>query len=310
MRRIPVIVAVTALAAAGLVGCSSAAPQASCDRPTASPSTFDLIDVSGPFDSAPDVEVRTPFHVDATASSDVEVGDGPRITSDDQIVMLDLTLISGETGEPLVATSYTGDTAEGLTLTQGEQTFPGLGDALECATEGSRVAVALAPDSIAEAAVQGLGLEEGESAIAIVDVRKVYLSKADGVDQFSDARGLPTVVRAPNGRPGIIVPDSAAPTEPVTQVLKKGDGDEVTDSESLLIHFTSVEWDDPAGTVQSTWDTEPLRQTFDALPPVIADALAGQPVGSQILVVQPAAEDADAQPSPALVYVIDILGVG
>jgi len=310
VRRIPVIVAVTALAAAGLVGCASTSVDASCPRPSASSTTSDLIDVSGAVDTAPDIEVRTPFHVAETTSYDLETGDGPQITTDSQLVVLDLSLVSGETGQPLVSTSYTGDTSRPLSLTQWEQTFPQFGDALMCASEGSRVVVALSADGVSPDAVAGLGLEDGESAIAVVDVRKVYLPKADGADQYNDARGLPTVVRAPDGRPGIIVPDADAPTDPVVQVLKKGDGAEVNDDDSVLFAFTSVDWDDPKTTVNTTWDSEPLRQTLDALPPVIADALRGQPVGSQLLVVQPAGDADAAQSEPAIVYVIDVLGVG
>ena len=331
MRRIPVIVAVTALAAAGLVGCASTSVDDSCPRPSSSSTTSDLIDVSGAVDTAPDIEVRTPFHVAETTSYDLETGDGPQITTDSQLVVLDLSLVSGETGQPLVATSYNGDTSRPLSLTQWAQTFPQFGDALMCASEGSRVVVALSADGISPDAVAGLGLEAQElvggqlpaaaavrdAAIAAnqseidgVDVRKVYLPKADGADQYNDARGLPTVVRAPDGRPGIIVPDADAPTEPVVQVLKKGDGAEVNDDDSVLFAFTSVDWDDPKTTVNTTWDSEPLRQTLDALPPVIADALRGQPAGSQLMVVQPAGDADAAQAQPAIVYVIDVLGVG
>jgi peptidylprolyl isomerase len=310
VRRIPVILALTAFAAAGLVGCSSASTDASCARPSASPETFDLIDVSGPDDEAPDVEVRTPFHVDSTTSFDFSVGDGEPITTDSQLVALDLSLFSGETGDPLVATPYDGDTSRALSLTQWDQTFPDFADVLQCATEGSRVVVAFSPDGIAEEAAAGLGLEAGESAIAVVDLRKVYLPKADGADQYTESRGLPTVVRAPDGRPGIIVPEASAPTEPVVQVLKKGDGAEVSDEESVLFQFTSVEWDKPKTTVQSTWDSEPSRATLDTLPTVIADALRGLTVGSQVLVVQPAIDGADDTQPGTLVYVIDILGVG
>ncbi|PVW06732.1 hypothetical protein DEA06_04340 [Microbacterium sp. Gd 4-13] len=300
----------TALAAAGLVGCASTSVDDSCPRPSSSSTTSDLIDVSGAVDTAPDIEVRTPFHVAETTSYDLETGDGPQITTDSQLVVLDLSLVSGETGQPLVATSYNGDTSRPLSLTQWAQTFPQFGDALMCASEGSRVVVALSADGISPDAVAGLGLEDGESAVAVVDVRKVYLPKADGADQYNDARGLPTVVRAPDGRPGIIVPDADAPTEPVVQVLKKGDGAEVNDDDSVLFAFTSVDWDDPKTTVNTTWDSEPLRQTLDALPPVIADALRGQPAGSQLMVVQPAGDADAAQAQPAIVYVIDVLGVG
>ncbi|MFG6401331.1 MULTISPECIES: FKBP-type peptidyl-prolyl cis-trans isomerase [unclassified Microbacterium] len=312
MRRIPVLLAVTALVGVGLVGCSSAAPASSCDAlPSDAPGVSDLIDVSGESDVRPAVTVRTPFYVSDTTAYALTPGDGARITDDSQMVALDISLFSGETGESLVSTSYDDGAIEPIALSQWSQTFPTLPTALDCAAEGSRVVVALPASAIAPEALAGLGLEEGDSAVAVVDVRRAYLPRADGADQFTDAHGLPTVVRAPDGRPGIIIPDTEAPTDPVVEELKKGDGAAVAEDSTALIHFTSVSWDDPQGTVESTWDAEPIAATLDAVPPVIADALNGATVGSQLLVVQPASDGSDGATASdtALVYVIDILGV-
>ena len=311
MRRIPALLAVTALAAVGLVGCASASSEASCTLPDTAPGVSDLIEVSGSTESAPDVEVRTPFHVEESTSYVVSEGDGARITDEGQSVALDISLFSGATGEPLVATAYSDAAIQPVSLARWSQTFPALPAALQCATEGSRVVVALAGDGVAAEAAPGLGLEEGDSAIAVVDVRRAFLPRADGANQYAEAHGLPTVVRAPDGRPGIIVPEAVAPTEPVAQVLKKGDGDEVAAASSMVLHFTSVNWDDPKGQeLRTTWDTEPTVVGLDGVPPAVADALLGATVGSQIMVVEPAIDGADGQsPVPATVFVVDILGI-
>jgi peptidylprolyl isomerase len=307
VRRIPVLLALTALAATGLVGCTSAA-DTSCTLPTTADGVSDLVEVAGPLDEAPEVEVRTPFRVDSTTSWVIERGDGAAITDDRQTAALDISLISGTTGEPLVATAYDSAAIQSISLDRWAESFPALPGALQCATEGSRVAVALSTDGIASEALAGLGLEEGDSAIAVVDVRKVFLPRADGADQFTESRGLPTVVRAPDGRPGIIVPEGDAPTEPVVQVLKKGDGAAVTRDASVVVHVTSVAWDDPKTGVDSTWDSEPAVLTLDTVPAVLADALDGKSVGSQLLVVDPGQTEGD-EAGEARVYVIDILGV-
>ena len=91
-------------------------------------------------------------------------------------MVVDVTLFSGETGEPIVATAYDGDLSRRLVCrSQWTTNFPGFDDALHCATEGSRVAVALSPDDMAEGVAQGFGLAEDDTAIAVIDLRKVYL---------------------------------------------------------------------------------------------------------------------------------------
>lgn len=314
MRKIPAALAVLGLAAVGLTGCSL--PGASdCSRPAVSdPDVMDLIDVTGSTDAEPDVDVFTPLHTSNLAFADVERGDGNVITAADQLVVLDVSLFSGATGEPLVATPYDGDLSRAFPLSQWTQGFPGFADALDCAAEGSRVAVALSPDDLTPESSASLGLDEGDSAVAVIDVRKVYLAAADGQDQFNAGRGLPAVVRAPDGRPGLIIPEGAPPQDIQIQTLKKGDGPEVTGDEPVRVHYTGVVWgeDDP---FDSTWDSQPASLTLDGVVPGFAQALEGQTVGSQVLVVIPpdlgyGEEGQGAIPGDStLVFVIDILGL-
>lgn len=313
MRRTPALLTATALIAVGLVGCSTS-PEASCNPTQGASGALDLVEVTGAADAEPRVDVRTPFHVDSTVSKVIERGDGPAIEDENQLVVLDITLSGGETGETVISTPYNGDLTRSFSLTEWLQGFPGLVDALECVTEGSRVVVGLAPDSLAEGAAPSLGLAEDESAVAVVDVRKVYLPKADGADQFIEGHGLPTVVRAPDGRPGIIVPEATPPAEVTVEVLKRGDGPEVTADDVALVHSTGVVWE--TGKVfDTTWGAAPRAASEQTLPPAVVSALEGQTVGSQVLVVLPPEEGFGDQPQGAipggssLVYVIDILGI-
>lgn len=313
MRRTPVFFAVTALVAVGLVGCSTT-PDASCVRPSAQ-KLLDLVEVSGAAGAEPDVSIRTPFHVSDTQVADLETGDGTIVTDDSQLVALDLTIISGDSGEPVVATPYDGTTSRVFPAARWVETIPGLRAGMECASAGSRFVVALAPGDITPETASGLGLAEGESAVAVVDLHKVYLAKADGADQFTEGHGLPTVVRAPDGRPGIIVPDATAPTDLRVEVLKRGNGEEVPADATVRVHYTGVLWDDPADPFETTWDTEPASLPLDGVVPGLTQALEGQTVGSQVLVVIPPdlgygeAGQGAIPPSSTLVFVVDILGI-
>ncbi|GAB3601793.1 FKBP-type peptidyl-prolyl cis-trans isomerase [Microbacterium aureliae] len=314
MRKILAASSVVALAAVGLTGCSLPGTAGDCPRPAASAPATDLITVSGPVDNVPDVSVYAPFHTQATAFRDVETGTGTPIRSDEQLAVLDVTLVSGETGDLIVSTPYDGNYSSPIPLTQWTASFPGFEDALECAAEGTRVAVALAPGDIEERTAQGLGIGEDDSAVAVIDVRKVYLPHAEGGLRFNAGNGVPSVVRAPDGRPGIIVPDGDAPEDLVVQTLIEGDGEEVTGDVPVRVHYTGVTWADRE-VFDSTWDSAPASLTLDGVVPGFAQALEGQRVGSQVMVVIPPElgyGDAEQGAIPAgstLVFVIDILGL-
>ncbi|MEX0151716.1 FKBP-type peptidyl-prolyl cis-trans isomerase [Microbacterium sp. LMI1-1-1.1] len=313
MRRLPAFVAVTALAGFGLVGCSASAAS-SCPAPTSDARLDDLVTVSGDFGEIPDVELRTPFVAEDRSVETVIQGDGTRITEADQTVLLDLTVYNGETGERIVSSRYDGNTQNAQPLSVWDQTFPDFSGALLCATEGSRLVVSLPYDSVGEQAATGLGIPAGGSAVVVADVRRAYLAAADGADQFTSGFGLPSVVRAPDGQPGVTIPDGDAPSDVVVQTLKKGDGAEVTADAITRIHVLGVGWTDRRQFV-STWDTAPVAVQPSQLPESVASALEGQTVGSQVLVVVPADDTTEEQSAfrapadTALVFVIDVLGV-
>ncbi|WP_127818457.1 FKBP-type peptidyl-prolyl cis-trans isomerase [Microbacterium sp. CPCC 204701] len=314
MRKIPAALAVLGLVTVGLAGCSL--PGASdCSRPAVSdPDVMDLITVEGETDAEPEVDVYTPLKAQRLAYEDVVTGEGTAITAPNQLMVVDVSVYNGETGEPIVATAYDGDLSRVTSPSQWTQNFPGFEEALDCATDGSRIAVALSPEDMSAEVASSFGLGEDESAVAVIDIRKVYLAAADGANQFNSGFGLPSVVRAPGGRPGLIIPDGAAPEELVVQTIKKGDGAEVTGDEPVRVHYTGVVWGED-DEFDSTWDGEAASVTLDGVVPGFADALEGQTVGSQVLVVIPPElgygdQEQGAIPAGStLVFVIDIVGL-
>ncbi|KQZ04825.1 hypothetical protein ASD19_01975 [Microbacterium sp. Root53] len=319
MRRTSAVLSIAALVGVALVGCAPAGTAgATCDRVADSdPETMSLIEVSGALESAPTLDVFTPFTTDEDAYADVERGDGPVITDLAQPGVLDITLFDGETGQALIGTAYSGDVSAVGPLTGWTEQFPALEDALLCATEGSRIAVAMSQDGVTEetrAAYAQAGLPAEGSLIAVVDVRKVLPRAASGTPQYNDGLGLPTVVRAPDGRPGIIVPDAPPPSETVVQTLIKGDGPVLGEDETVLVQYTGVTWADRE-VFDSTWENgAPAALSADQVVPGFAEALKGQTVGSQVLVVIPPDQgygDQEQGAIPAnstLVFAIDILG--
>ncbi|WP_426325436.1 FKBP-type peptidyl-prolyl cis-trans isomerase [Microbacterium sp. E-13] len=318
MRKIPAALVVLGLVTAGLTGCSlpgAGAGSSDCSRPAVSNrDVMDLIKVTGDTEKEPEVDVYTPLHTSQLSYADVVTGDGTAITGDNQLMVLDVALFSATTGEPIVATAYDGDLSRVSSPSQWTTNFPGFEDALHCATEGSRIAVAMSPEDLGDGVADGFRIAADDSLVAVVDVRKVYLAAANGQNQFNSGFGLPTVVRAPDGHPGLIIPDGQPPADLVVQTLKKGDGEKVTGDQPVRVHYTGVVWgeDQPFDT---TWDGEAASLTLDKVVPGFAQALEGQTVGSQVLAVIPPDQgygDQEQSSIPAgstLVFVIDILGL-
>lgn len=296
MRKTSAVLATLSLAVLALTGCT-AAPTfagAACDR-SGSSSVADSVTVEGELGETPDVTVFTPVKSSSTSFSDAVVGDGEALTTSVQPLVLDITFYGGDSGDKLYESEYNGDLSRVHNIAYWAQRSPGLESVLECATGGTRTVAVLTPEDFGETNVEAFGLADGENVVAVIDVLDVHLAKAEGASRFNDARGLPTVVRAPDGTPGIIVPDSAAPTSTVTQTLIEGDGAEVEKDSVVVTNIMAVGWDDKT-VVSSTWGAEPNIG-------IAAAELVGATVGSQLLVVAPGAEGASAT-----AIVVDILG--
>lgn len=309
LRRIPAAIAVLGLSALALVGCSTASASASCERPDASSPALDLITASGE-EGTPAVAVKDPVNVAETAFADVSVGDGPAVTTDAQDVVFSVAIASGVTGETLVASPTAVRSVAGWA-----EHYQGLADMLACATQGSRIVGAIPFEGMSAEASSSMGITEGQSVAVVLDLQRVYLPAADGAPQYNDRPGMPSVVLAPTGAPGIIVPDAAPPAELAVEVLKIGDGPAVGDGDSIRIHYTGVTWDDRE-VFDSTWEKgASAAVTLDGVVPGFAQALEGATVGSQLLVVIPPElgyGDAGSGSIPGgatLVFVIDVLGI-
>ncbi|HET8927162.1 MAG TPA: hypothetical protein VFN24_04960 [Microbacterium sp.] len=306
MRKFPALLTVLGLATLGLTGCMSVGA-AGCTRPApATPALQGQFDISGDLGSTPSVTFDTPFYVDEPQTWETIEGTGIPITSDNQLVALDVAVYDGSTGRSLVSTAFDGDPSRVFTIQDWTATFPDFGDLMTCAAEGSRVAMALPYDGLSEQTAQGLGMSEGDSVLVVADVTKAFLTRATGTTVFNNAHNLPTVVRAPSGQPGIIVPDAPAPDEIVVQTIIRGDGAVLTADDTVRVNYTGVPWQVDGDVLHTTWGDSPESVTVGtAQQPGFTDALTDQTVGSQVLLVVPADQSGSDK---AAVYVIDILG--
>ncbi|KJQ55847.1 hypothetical protein [Microbacterium sp. SA39] len=296
MRKTSAVLASLSLAVLALTGCAATASSdgAACDR-GGDDKILNVADVSGDFGSLPEVAVFGPVKTDKTSFADVTVGDGLALGSDFQPVVMDIAFYGGDSGKKVYQSEFNDDASRVHSIDYWAQRSAGLSDVLECATGGSRILAVLTPEDFGEQNTEAFGLAKDETVVAVIDVLDVLPSKASGALQFNDASGLPTVVRAPDGTPGIIIPDVPAPEEIITQTLIKGDGPKVKEGDTVVSNIMGVGWDDKKVTTNS-WGAE---ASISAAP----EQLIGATVGSQLLLVFP-----EADGSPATAIVVDILG--
>lgn len=316
VRKSSAALATIALAVVALTGCT-AAPAfdgAACDRGAQTTGIDKLADVSGEVGSKPEVELFTPVGAGSSSFEDIVVGEGEALSTPTQSAVVEFSLFSGKTGEPVAATAYDEERAQLVSVGYWAQTVPVFGEALECATGGSRVLAVVSPEDFGAQNLSGFGLEADEPVVAIFDVVKAFPNRAEGTLQYNDAAGMPTVVRAADGRPGIIVPDSKAPTDLEVQTLIKGDGPKIGEDDTILVNYTGVTWDERT-VFDSSWDRGAATFDMTALIPGFTEGLAGQTVGSQVLIVVPpelgyGEQGSGSVPANAtLVFVVDILGI-
>lgn len=284
---------------------TSAAPEATEADMTA----VKGVEVAGKPGAKPkEVTFESPLAVEGVAVSVLDEGDGDALVEGGKLTFHDYG-VSGEDGEPLTgqdgaprpSTWDEGQAPQEFTL--GDPNYQILNDPLSGLNVGARVVIAW----------QGM---EGTTEVHVVDVIEAKPAadpvRAEGTPVEPEA-GLPTVELAGDGAPTVTIADDfEEPSELVVQTLIEGDGREVTKDDEVTAHYLGCLVD---GTqFDSSWAR--FEPTPFALTQVIkgwTEGLAGQKIGSQVLLVVPAAEaygeDASAHQlgGKTLIFVVDII---
>lgn len=316
MRSIARVVAVVSTAVVVSVGLAGCATSSSCDSAFPEGSAA-FVTAPGALGTKPTVDFPLPLVSRSAAVAVIHEGTGPRVTTGDY-VDFDAVVVHGDDLTELTATSYTrGETERAHVLSDGRL----LTDALVCQRAGSRVALTGTVGDIF-GPVSGADLLPTDTVAVVFDIVAVYPGRSSGLPQFAQD-GMPAVTSDPSGRPGIAVPNSAAPAELRISTLTKGDGAVVSEGQTVVAHYTGVLWG--ASVFDSTWEEDQpanlVAQDFTknngvGVVPGFAQALIGQTVGSRVIVVIPPAQGypiGQAPPSipvgSTMIFVIDILGV-
>lgn len=297
-RTTALIVAASVLAA--LTACSGSPAANSCGARSGSSSS--TVTATGTFETAPTVSFPTPLHPTRTERSVLIAGRGP-VVQTGQPVILDATILNGADGSVTQKTSYA--KGGGTLFTIGDSSIADLDAGLDCATVGSRIAIA-SPGTSA-------GSTASVPVVFVVDIVKAFKAKADGEEKLPIA-GLPSVVTTADGTPGITVPHTSEPSTFSSALLKEGDGAKITSASVAVVKYTAVNWK-TATVSDSTWTSGSaaiMNLGGTDMSDGLKRALIGKHVGSQVLAVIPPSLGATggtaAATSNTLIYVVDILG--
>ena len=323
MRRTLAILAILG-ASLGLAACTDGADGAPEATPSAAAAPLTCVEpgdasaavqAAGDFATKPVTVFPTPMSVEETEGTTLIEGTGETVAEGDT-VLVDYTLYNGTSGAEFSASSYaTGGRAAFEVDT--EQYLAGLVKAVNCATVGSRVVAVVPPaDAFGDAGSTDLGIAADDSIVMVIDVEGIVPSAATGEPQ-APVDGLPTVALAEDGAPTVTIPETDPPAELQLAVLKKGDGQTVVDGDSLIVQYQGVVWGTGEVFDQSWGNGTPASFGTGDVIEGFKEAVVGQTVGSQVLVVIPPDKgygeagntQAGISGTDTLVFVVDILAV-
>jgi FKBP-type peptidyl-prolyl cis-trans isomerase len=271
-----------------------------------------LIEAVGEFNTQPEVTFPAPLSGTGIETKVLIEGNGGPLVGSQRITM-HFAGFNASTGEEFQASEFGTDDFIFQDLIT--DSSPDFCKALTGVQVGSRVAVLLDANSVHEGnGIESLGLGPEDGVVFVFDILKAYLPRANGSSQNAEA-GMPTVILAPSGQPGIQVPSIEAPSEFRRTILIEGSGSAVEIGDSVTVHYTGWTWEGEQ--FDSSWERSApaaFRVSTDGLIEGFVRALEGVKVGSQVIAVIPSDlgyGDVDQGSIPAgstLIFVIDVLG--
>ena len=272
----------------------------------------DLVEATGEFNSQPTVTFPFPISGTGMETRILIEGNGGLIVGSQRVGM-HFAGYNATTGQQFQASEFGTEDYIYQDLIPGNS--PDFCGALTGVPVGSRVAVLLSPENVhGGEGIPTLGLGADDGVVFIFDIVRAFLPKAIGSSKAAEA-GMPTVILAPSGQPGIQILQSDAPTEFRRTILIEGRGEKVAVGDNVTVHYTGWTW--LGEEFDSSWPRQApaaFDVTTDGLIEGFVQALDGVPVGSQVIAVIPPelgygdSAQGSIPPGSTLIFVIDVLG--
>ncbi len=269
---------------------------------------FAKVSVTGGYGKEPKVKVDAPYAIDKTRTKVLEDSDGPVVKAG-STVEVNYYGLNGRTGKEF-DNSFSSGKPVAFPL---DQVVPGFAKGLTGQKQGSRVLIAMpGPDGYdGSGGNPQIGVEVGDTLVFVVDIVGVPLSEPTG-EKVAAKAGLPTV-RGAVAKPDITMPKSDPPKDLVVQPLIKGDGKKVGATDTITFDYRWEIWQD-GRLVEQSYGDEAASSPLPALVAGLQEGLAGQTVGSRVLLVIPPDKsypDGNAEPKvtkgETSVMVVDLL---
>ncbi|HEY4153405.1 MAG TPA: FKBP-type peptidyl-prolyl cis-trans isomerase [Pseudolysinimonas sp.] len=327
MRKTPALlsaVAVAAVLAASLVGCSSSGA-AGCAPAYTSGSVSKTVKTTATTASFP-----TPLVTKTSQVSVNKAGKGGPIQNGDQVDYT-YTIYDGKTGESLGSTTSTERSGASSAAKANA-----IVHSLRCATTGERYTLVSTVKGSFGKGAGGTEYKDSDTLVIVVDVKDHFLGKANGINQLP-LDGMPNVITAVSGQPGIVIQELDKPKTLSISTIKAGSGPTVKENDTVHLKYSGWTWptssgDKPAiwaggqtsdGTAvpdgESTWTNDQaadIKVSSTGLPVGMYKSLLGAKVGSQVLVVIPPKDGFGSSSSSygfadtdTVIMVIDVLGI-
>ncbi len=273
---------------------------------------FDTVTVSGGSDEeAPTVEFESPLEVTGVAAKTVAEGEGDEI-EDGQEIRYQLVALNAEDGEVLGDTYSQGDPQVLPVDSTLKEQDAELYEVLIGTKVGAQVAYTRPSPEPAEGQP---AMPEQVIVLKVISAEQPppepeVLSPED-VQKLDDEGQLPTFTFADDGAPEVSIPENDPSGDLVVKVLKEGDGEEVTESDTITADYSGWRWDDGEQFDSSFERGEPAEFPLTGVIEGWTKGLSGQKVGSQVLLVIPGAwgygdPAPEGRPSGTLVFFVEI----
>ncbi len=263
----------------------------------------------GTDEEAPEVTFESPLEVTGPAAAAITAGDGDPIADGDR-VSFHLVGLNAEDGSVLGDT-YSAGQPQTLDLTeQLQEVDPELYEVLLGTTIGSQIAyttVLEGQDPQQLIVMRVLNAEEPPPAPPVPEVLS-----PEAVEELDADGQLPTFTFDDDDAPVIEIPDNEPSDDLVIKILEAGDGDVLTEADTITANYAGWRWEDGEQFDSSYPGGEPVEFPLTGVIEGWTKGLAGQTVGSKVLLVIPAPMGygdpaPEGRPSGTLAFYVEIV---
>lgn len=295
-----------------IAGCS-AAKQASAADPNPT------VSAKGAFDETPKVTIPDTEASESLVIRTLIAGNGSVITTADSFAVNYVSYIWSGTRSKVAINSFTSFPR----LLTGNL-LPGLREALIGKRVGSRILAVVPPAyGYGSAGDPPAGITGSDTLVYVIDLltEKPDNAAASGRQISAGGGMLPIATPSNSSSKGssITIPSGRPPRTLITRTLIRGTGQKIGPQQYVICQYTGVVW--RTGKIfSSSWQLDrPLGFAMDAVPEQVLpgwdQGLAGQTVGSRVLLVVPPADGYGSQGATGdgitgtdtLVFVVDIV---